>query len=123
MAQVQTQQTEPQAIACLLDRESYLARLAVIGKLNADALLRRGRKDNVLHLAYRKQGDVEARVRELVAQEQECCPFFTFAIAVEGNEVRVTISAPEAGIPLLDEVFAGGEPAQKAADSCRCCGS
>ncbi|HZH29129.1 MAG TPA: hypothetical protein VEY95_18290 [Azospirillaceae bacterium] len=117
-----TQDAAAQPIACLLDRESYLARLDVIAKLNSEALLGRKRQGNVLYLAYRNQGDVEARVRELVALEQECCPFFTFAVAVEAGEIRLTVSAPEEGVALLDEVFTGGEPAANSAPSCKCCG-
>jgi hypothetical protein len=113
-----------QTIACLLDRESFLARLEVISTLNSEALLRRERQDKVLHLAYRNQGTVETRVRELAVLEKQCCPFFDFAVSVEGDEVRLVVTAPEEGVALLDEVFAGGGAAAKPAKSGGCgCGA
>src|SRR5688572_24852801 len=80
-------------IACTLNGATYRDRLASITRLADDGLLSHERRDLVLELRYRRS--VADRVRDLVAQEQECCAFLRFDTEETADEVRVTISAPE----------------------------
>ena len=61
--------------------------------------------------------DALSRVAALAAAEQECCPFFTFDIALRGSQFTLSITAPPEGMSLLDELLpddsdrrAGGNP-------------
>jgi hypothetical protein len=52
-----------------------------------------------LHLAG--TDEVEARARDLVARESECCSFFTFDVR-RGDEVIVDVRVPENRAEVLD---------------------
>lgn len=46
-------------------------------------------------------------VSALAVAEQECCPFFSFDIALNGPRFTLTITAPPEGMPMLDELIPG----------------
>jgi len=50
-----------------------------------------------------------AEIGRLAAAEHECCPFFTFAITIDGRGVALEVTAPPDGHALLELVF--GQPA------------
>jgi hypothetical protein len=77
--------------------------MAWIGELTRDALRSHERQDLVLDLRYAPEA--ADRVREMVRKEQECCSFLTFAIREGLDEIRVTITAPEAARKAADELF------------------
>lgn len=62
--------------------------------------------------------DAEARVRELAAKEQACCPFFRFSVYPEGAMVVWDVTAPErahqvmAAFMLLPETLRAGVDAE-----------
>ncbi|MFM2071566.1 MAG: hypothetical protein RLZZ623_1829, partial [Actinomycetota bacterium] len=41
----------------------------------------------------------------LVAAEQHCCQFFTFAITVDGRGVGLEVRCPAAALPVLESLF------------------
>jgi MerR family copper efflux transcriptional regulator len=45
---------------------------------------------------------------ELVAAEQECCPFFTFTVTVNNTDVVLEVGAPADARELVDALL--GEP-------------
>ncbi|MEV4877936.1 MerR family transcriptional regulator [Streptomyces cyaneofuscatus] len=47
-----------------------------------------------------------ARVAELAAAEQECCPFFDFRLHLDGPRLHLDVRAPADGRALLDDLFA-----------------
>ncbi len=49
-----------------------------------------------------EQGELEARVRDLAAQEQSCCPFFQFSVRREKDLVVWEARAPEAAQEVLE---------------------
>jgi len=92
-----------QPIACTLKAGNFKDRIAWIGELTRDALRSHERRDLVLNLRYAPEA--ADRVREMVRKEQECCSFLTFAMGEGLDEIRVTITAPEAARKAADELF------------------
>ena len=97
-----TDRIEP-PIACTLDAGNLKDRLEWIGRLNARSLRGSQRGDLILVLDYAPNaiGDV----REMVAGEQACCAFLTFAIDERPEAVRVTITAPESAREAAEALF------------------
>jgi hypothetical protein len=95
------------AIACFLDGKAYHARVARIRVLMDQALIARERLETSVRLRFRCDAGVEKNLQELVALEQECCPFLTFALDTLPGEMVLTISGPESAAALLDEAFGG----------------
>nr|WP_240673433.1 MerR family transcriptional regulator [Streptomyces sp. S10(2018)] len=46
-----------------------------------------------------------ARVAELAAAEQECCPFFDFRLHLDGSRLHLEVRAPADGAELLVDLF------------------
>ncbi len=105
--------TEAPPIACTLAPSEFKDRLAWIGTLTRDALRSHERQDLVLDLRYAPEA--RERVREMVRNERVCCSFLTFDLRDAPDEVRLTVTAPEAtreAADLLFEQFVAGGPAQ-----------
>ena len=49
------------------------------------------RPSAAVHLRFRLEAGVETKLKELVALEQECCPFLTFALETMPGEMVLTI--------------------------------
>src|SRR3990172_7320765 len=110
--------TEVPRVPCTLGPNEIKDRLAWIGALTRDALRSHERRDLVLDLRYAPE--VRDRVREMVHNEQACCSFLTFHLLEDADEIRLTITAPEAereAADMLFEQFVAGAPAQPA---CAC---
>jgi hypothetical protein len=95
--------TSDTPITCTLDIGDYKERLASIAALARDALRSYERDDLVLRLKY--TAAKAARVKEMVRHERECCTLLTFDVREEGNEILVTISAPEAARVAAETMF------------------
>jgi hypothetical protein len=71
-------------IACTLSPEEAPARLALIESVLTDALSVRVR--------LRDTPDVESRTRELIAAEEQCCPFLRFELHREPDVLVVDVA-------------------------------
>jgi hypothetical protein len=49
---------------------------------------------------------VERRVRELARREHLCCPFLSFAVSTQGEQVLWETRGPEHAAEVLDDFFA-----------------
>jgi DNA-binding transcriptional MerR regulator len=49
--------------------------------------------------------DRTARVAELAAAEQQCCPFFDFRLHLDGPRLHLEVRAPADGAPPLTDLF------------------
>ncbi len=90
-------------IACTLEAGTYRERIASIEALTRDGL--RGVKRNDLRLELTFSPDVVSRVREMVGKERECCRFLQFELTETGEDVRLTITAPERARDVADVLF------------------
>lgn len=107
-------------IACLLTGQDFKARLAWIADLNRRSLKEIRRHELQLTLTYDTQA--LADVEEMVAREQACCPFLSFAIRPDVSGVHLSITAPEEAREIADSVFDPFTGATQTA-GCSCCGA
>jgi hypothetical protein len=110
--------TEAPPIACTLNPSEYKDRLAWIGSLTRDTLRGHERRDLVLDLRYAPEA--AARVREMVRNEQACCSFLSFDLREASDEIRLTITAPEAAREAADVLFEQFLPNPPASSACGC---
>ena len=109
---------EAPPIACTLAPEAFKDRLAWIAALNKDALRKYERRDLVLELSYAPEA--RERVREMVRNEQACCAFLAFELREAGNEIRLTVTAPETAREAADALFEQFVANAPAPSSCAC---
>lgn len=109
---------ETPPIACALAPGEFRDRLAWIAALNKDALRKYERRDLVLELSYALEA--RERVREMVRNEQACCAFLAFELHEVGNEIRLTVTAPEMSREAADTLFEQFVANAPAPSSCAC---
>ena len=97
-------------VACDMSnaRDTPEERLAEYRQLFATALTTRERTGLGIRFRFRADPGVEEWVRDLAAREKACCPFFGFAVAVEGDEVRWDAAVPDtdAAKAVLEDFYA-----------------
>jgi hypothetical protein len=108
---------EASPIACTLAPGAFKDRLAWIAALNKDALRNYARRDLVLELSYAPEA--RERVHEMVRNERSCCAFLAFELREAGNEIRLTVTAPETAREAADTLFKQFV-ANAPASSCAC---
>jgi len=109
---------EASPIACTLRLGEFKDRLAWIAALNKDALRKYQRRDLVLELSYALEA--RERVREMVRNEQACCAFLAFELHETGNEIRLTVTAPETAREAADTLFEQFVASAPLPSSCAC---
>jgi hypothetical protein len=82
-------------LACALSSGEYAQRIRDFRRLFAATLLDHRREPNRLRLVLDNGDGREEAMRNLLHREQECCPFFTFAVAATEGTLIV-----EAGVPI-----------------------
>lgn len=92
-------------IACSLDAADLADRTGEVRRLAARALVGRERMPEGQVLRFRDSGGIEAELRDVIAREKACCPFFEFALERRDGELRLEVRAPEAARPLIDSLF------------------
>lgn len=90
-------------IACTLNPDRLAQRKAEWRSLLATATDRSRTPDGV-RLRFPRATDI-AGLAALVAAEQECCRFFTFALGVADTEVTLEITAPPEAHMLIDDLL------------------
>ena len=114
----ETMEDEP--IACTLDGGGFKDRMAWIADLNARALEKARRKDLRLELQYAPAAIAD--VRQMIAQEQECCAFLSFDLVEERKALKITITAPEAARDAAEAVFGPFQEKTPQLAACGCTG-
>ena len=92
--------------ACSLTADELPTRLARTTALGRDALVDAHIDGTHAHLHFTADPGVRERVEDFVNAESECCPFFTMHIDTTGDDVHLTIDAPEAATTLLADLVA-----------------
>ncbi|HEY8944813.1 MAG TPA: hypothetical protein VIM73_11145 [Polyangiaceae bacterium] len=92
-------------IACALDGESMKGRVEQWAALGREAL-RQGRlHPSGVVLRYRRQDGVETELKRLVTLERDCCVFLKFTLVEEGEELVLTVTGPDAAVPIIRECW------------------
>ena len=90
-------------IVCTLNGSSFKSRMVWIADLNARALKKARRTDLRLELHYARSAIAD--VRQMIAQEQECCAFLSFDLVEGWRTLKLTITAPETARDAAEMVF------------------
>lgn len=96
-------QPDEPAIACSLDGAEMPARLGDWQSLLAQV----GRREPIprgVRLVFDAPAPLDDAAR-LAAAEHACCPFFAFAITIDGRGVALEATAPENGQEVLHALF------------------
>ncbi|HMJ73265.1 MAG TPA: hypothetical protein VK471_07890 [Solirubrobacterales bacterium] len=103
--------TDQKPIACSLGANDLQRRLDEIAELSAVSLIARDTENGKHRLRFRSDPTTRRRLDEIVAAEAECCSFLDLELAERGGEVVLTLTAPDDGQVVADELaaaFAGG---------------
>ncbi|HZM29928.1 MAG TPA: MerR family transcriptional regulator [Acidimicrobiales bacterium] len=93
-------------VACTLEPGERPGREAAWEALAARASTRMQLPGGGIRLEFPGQS-VVADLADLVAAEQSCCTFFSFAITVDARGTGLEVRAPEEATPLVEALFAG----------------
>ena len=107
-------------IACMLSGNDFKERLKWMADLSRKALIGSERDDLRLSLTY-MTGALK-QVRQMVDQEQACCPFLSFEVAERPDGVVIVITAPEEARTAADTVFEPFMQIEARMPGCACCG-
>lgn len=102
--------TDAKPIACSLGAGELEQRIAMIAQVGADGLISRDADGNRHRLHFRADPATRHRLEEIVAAEAECCAFLDLSLTEDGDKLLLSISAPEDGQAIADELaraFAG----------------
>ena len=91
------------AVACTLGPTEMSARLAASANLCARGLI--GAVPTSKGYRLRFAPGVRTDLEDLIAAESRCCSFMEFDLKREGNSLILEVVAPEAGRPLVAELF------------------
>lgn len=98
-------------VACSLDASGLERRLAAIGEVGARSLVSHAVDGDSHLLRFQAGSATRRRLEEIAAAEAECCPFLDLSLSEEGDELVLSISAPEEALAVaaqLAEAFSGG---------------
>lgn len=95
--------TDDTPIACSLGAGELKKRLAVIAEIG-DSLISREVEGGRHLLRFRAGAATRTQLEEIVAAEAECCSFLDLSLDGEGNELVLSIAAPEEAQGLADSL-------------------
>lgn len=103
-----TQANDDPAIACTLDGAAMPGRLAEWQALLGRATSRSTTADGALRVELPDDIALDELAR-LVAAEQSCCAFFSFAITVDPRGIALEVRVPDGATDIVASLF--GTPA------------
>lgn len=98
--------TERTPIACSLGASDLRQRLDEIAEIGADSLIERDADGGRHLLRFRSDPETRRRLETIVAAEAECCSFLELSLEEQGGELVLSVSAPEDGQSVADELAA-----------------
>jgi hypothetical protein len=98
--------TEALPIACSLGADDLKRRLAAIAEIGAESLLGHETEGARHLLRFRSLATTRRRLEEIVAAEAQCCAFLDLKLEERGDELVLSIEAPEGAQAIADELAA-----------------
>ncbi len=96
-----------QPVECTLPTQEQPLRVAEFDALFSSVLISVDRREgSLLLLTFDAAAGVEARLRDLLVREVECCSFFTFAVTVGDGGIEVEVGVPATHLDILDGLAA-----------------
>ncbi len=103
-------------IACTLPASDLRERTAQIHGLLRDAMIDHREIRDGVRLRFRDKPEIEARVRALVAAEQRCCTFLSFAVGRKNDGLWLEVTGgPEAQEVIAQITLTPANPASRPA--------
>jgi hypothetical protein len=90
------------ALACSSVGAEILEQASQLRRLASQALIECRRTPSGARFRFRASPAVEARVREFVRWEADCCPFLDFSVDAGAGEILIDVRAPSAAEAVLD---------------------
>ena len=91
-------------IACTLQPGAMPDRVADWHAVLSSARERSTTADGRLRVEFGRDVDI-AELARLIAAEQQCCAFFSFALTIDQRGIALEVGAPEAATEVVDKVF------------------
>jgi hypothetical protein len=92
-------------IACSLSPPRLEERVALIGDLLAQGTVQPATRTDGFRARFRADPEIEARLRELVALESECCSFLSLTVSASDGGVLLDVTGPPAARELLERML------------------
>jgi hypothetical protein len=93
-------------IACSLGASDLRQRLNEIAEVGADGLIERWSEGDRQLLRFHSGQETRRRLDAIVAAEAKCCSFLDLSLEEVGDELILSVSAPEDGQPVAKELAA-----------------
>lgn len=93
-------------IACSLGASDLQQRLNEIAEVGTDGLIERWSEGDRHLLRFRSDEKTRRRLEAIVAAEAKCCSFLDLSLEEVGNELILSVSAPQDGQPVAKELAA-----------------
>ncbi len=94
--------TKDKPIACSLGAGELEQRLAAIAEIGAESLVSHEVEGDRHLLRFRADANTRRRLEGIVAAEAECCSFLDLSLGEDGDELVLSIAAPEDGRAIAD---------------------
>jgi hypothetical protein len=94
-------------IACALSSSGLAAQADRWRRLGARTMTERAETPHGLRICFRAEPGVEAELRELVAVENECCPWAEWTVQAQTAQVVLDVRAAGDGVATLHAMFDG----------------
>ncbi len=101
---------DARTFCCSKSGEELFQVVQSLHSLVSSGVIERKRTTNGLRLRINRSPDADARLREFVRREMECCPFFEFNLTERQSELSLEIVGPEGSSALLDLLFQLSQP-------------
>lgn len=93
-------------IACSLGASDLHQRLDEIAEVGANSLIECSADGERHLLRFRSDPETRRRLEAILTAEAKCCSFLDLSLAEEGGELVLSVSAPQDGQPIADELAA-----------------
>ena len=93
---------EDTPVACSLGAGALEARLAAIAKVGTESLLSKRLEGDRRLLSFRRTEIVRRELEGIIAAESECCSFLDLSLEEAGDELTLSIAAPENAREIAD---------------------
>jgi hypothetical protein len=98
--------TDAIPIACSLGTIELRQRLDQIAAVGAESLIDRRSEKGRHRLRFRPDATTRDRLETIVAAEAKCCSFLDLSLEEEGEELILSIAAPQDGRAVADQLAA-----------------
>jgi hypothetical protein len=99
-------------VVCSLDAGDLERRLAAIGEIGAESLIGREVDEGRHRLRFRSDPKTRRRLEDVIAAEAECCAFLDLSLEEAGDDLVLSVAAPEAGQATADGFASAFHPVE-----------